>query len=257
MHTRKIIDKKTGRTLIRFLDEEIESIDPIKYYRDTFIFKQLVLRGASNELLNGKLKLSTIEKKMLVESFKLWEENLTEIKETIIPNNLKLLLETTKKSEQDHLLKDLELTPNIIAALIFEAYSLHGFKYSRYRTEIAPAGIDLSKMPPAFELKEDGQLIIYGKTELSDGQLRDAIKNRKVLIGEFIEKNNYWHCFFTSYNNLNGGEKWLGINQPHFHYLSSGYSLTKEKVLVELKSKKYSLGNAYHIKLIEYGNQPK
>ncbi len=254
---KKIFNKKTGEALFSFSEHDtIESVDPVRHYKDFFVVKLMIMRGIPNEELNGKTKPSEESKKVFIEAVQLWNEKYTEIKSTPIPDNLIQLLSTTKKSEQEKLLKGIELTPALLAAFIFESYEKYGYKLSQYKTEIPQKGVDLSKMPFAYEVKENGNVKSFGKTGLSDGQLRQAIKHRKVTIGKFLEKGDIWHCFFTNYKSLAGEETWLGKNQPHYHYISNSFGLDKEKVIKELKSDKYNLGNLPHIKLTEYGNQP-
>lgn len=255
MNITKIFNKKTGEAMFRFSDKDIVSVDPIKYYGDFFIVKQMILRGVPDDELNGKTAPSEKSKEIFIESTKLWLEKLNQIRSVEIPEDLIKLLSTTKKADQEKLLKDIELTPDLIAAFIFEACENHGYKFSQYKNEIPQKGLDISKLPLAYEVKEDGEVKIAGSTELSDGQLKQAMEHKKVTIGKFLEKDDDWHCFFTNYKSLRGEESWLGKNQPHFHYISSGFGLSKEQVIKELKSKKYKLKNM-HVTLKEYGNQP-
>lgn len=252
----KIFNKKTGEALFKFSDQNIvESVDPVKYYKDFFIVKQMIMLGVPNDELNGKTKPTEEGKQIFIKAHKLWNDKYTQIKSTQIPENLIKLLSTTKKSEQESLLKGIDLTPDLIAALIFEASEKYGYKLSQYKTEIPQKGIDLSKMPFAYEVKVSGEVKKIGKTELSDGQLKQAIKHRKVTIGKFLEKGDIWHCFFTNYKSLSGEETWLGQKQPHYHYVSSGYGIEKKKVIKELQSDNYKI-KSYHVGLKDYGNQP-
>ncbi|MHA8104971.1 hypothetical protein [Aquirufa nivalisilvae] len=56
---------------------------------------------------------------------------------------------------------------------------------------------------------------------------------------------------------MRGEETWLGEKQPHFHYISSAFGIDGAEVIRQIKSKKYMLGNLPHIKLEDFGNQPK
>ncbi len=250
-----VLNKNTGEELIQLLGEDFECLNPIKYYGDSFIVKQMILQGIPIEELNKETKITEKSKSIFIESVKNWKQMLSEIGKTQIPKNLLALLNTTKKSDQEKLLKGIELNPDILIAFIFKAFSEYGYTLSQYSSRIPQKGVDLSKMPFAYEVKEK-EVKIFGKTELSDGQLRQAIQHRKVTIAKFIERGDTWHCFFTTFKSLRGEETWLGQNQPHFHYISNSFNLTKQQVIAELKSDKYKLGNLPHIKLTEYGNQP-
>lgn len=251
----EITNKKTGEKLIGFIGEDFERLNPIKYYGDSFIVKKMILQGIPMEELNGEGKISEKSKSIFIESVKQWKEKESEINQTQIPANLIGLLSTNKKGDQEKLLKGLNLNPDILVALLFKAYSDFGYTLSQYSSEIPQKGVDLSKMPFAYEVKDEA-VKVFGNTELSDGQLRQAIQHRKVIVAKFLDNGDRWHCFFTTFKSLRGEETWLGQNQPHFHYISNYFGLTREKVIEELKSEKYKLGNLPHIKLSEYGNQP-
>jgi hypothetical protein len=258
MRIQKILDKNTGELLVSMIEnEDVVNIEPIKYYHDFFIANKLVISGVPSNELKGSKKPSKRSMDVYVSSLKLWNELEKKILKTSIPSNLILLLNSNRKREQENLLKGIEITPMILVALIFRACSEYGFKFSQYRKEIYPNGIDKTKMPYAAEIKDDGDVKIFGKTELSKGFIKQAIEHRTVNIGKFIEKADNWHCFFANYKSLNGDEIWQGKHQPHFHYISNYFGLTKEKVISELKSKNYGLGNLPHLKLIGYWDNKK
>jgi len=257
MRFQKILDKKTGEIIISMYEvDDIENIDPIKYYGNFFIVNRLVMGGVPFDELDGKKEHSERSKDIFKNANELWKIKYQEIRNTQIPKNLLTLLETSKKSDQEKLLKGIELTPLILTSFIFKAFSSYGFRFSQYKNETLPTGINRKKMPYAAELQDNGEVKVYGKTDLSQGQIKQAIIQRSVIIGKIIDKGENWHCFFANYKSLYGQERWLGKNQPHFHYISNSFGLTRKKIVSELKSKKYKLGNVPHIKLIEYGSQP-
>jgi len=182
MITKKIIDTKTGKQIISFSDEDLELVDPVKYYHDSFILKRLILCGISDEELKGQQNYSKKSKSIFKESEKLWNNHFSEIINTPIPAQLITLLHTTKKSIQESLLKRLDLNPITLTAFIFEAYSKYGFKYSQYITENQQNGIDLAKMPLVSEIIDNSHINILGHTEYSDKQIKHVIQNRKVII---------------------------------------------------------------------------
>lgn len=255
MHIRTIYNKKTHKGLLSFNETEIERVNPIKYHRDLFVIKQLLYDGISISEINGETKPAAESKEILNKALNLWEKRLLEITQLKIPNPLITLLSSVKKSDQEQLLKRIILTPDILLTLIFRAYAEHNYTFSQYKAEFPQKGVDLSKMPITYEVNETS-INVFSKTKLSEGQLKQFIQHRKVIVSIFLDKEEDWHCFFTTYNNLDGGETWLGVKQPHFHYISSRFGITREKAINELKSEKYSLGNLPHIKLLDYGKQP-
>jgi len=257
IHVQTIIYKKTGEKLISIRQKDtFELVDPIKFYGDYSVTSHMIKSGIPKDEMNGQKKPSKESREVFIEGMKLWNNKLAEIRRIKIPKNLIDLLSTTKKSEQVKLLKGVVLTSDLLAALIFEACEKHGFKLSQYKTEIPQDQFDTKKMPLAYEVKDNGDVKTFGKTELSDGQLKQAINQRKMTISKFLEKEGVFHCFFTNQNSLNGVETWLGKKQPHFHYISNSFGLEKGKILKELSSKKYKLNSLPHLKITDYGKQP-
>lgn len=256
MIQREVINKNTGEKLIIFQDEDFERENPIKYYGDSYIVKYMVMKEVPREELNGDKKPSEQSKNIFKEAVKEWINFLKASEQVNIPENLLKLLGTNKKQEQENLLKGLILTPDILTSFIFKAFKDFGYTLSQYVGEYNQKGLDLSKMPLAYNVKDNGEVEVFGTTELSDGQLKQAVQHRKIIVSKFIELGDEWHCFFTTYKSLRGEETWLGEKQPHFHYISNAFGIPKEEVVKQLKSEKYRLGNLPHIKLEDYGSQP-
>lgn len=64
MITREIVNKNTGEKLIIFEEGDFEFEKPVKHYGDSFIVKQMVLRGVPNDELNGGKEPSEQSKKI-------------------------------------------------------------------------------------------------------------------------------------------------------------------------------------------------
>ena len=105
-------------------------------------------------------------------------------------------------------------------------------------------------MPSIVHLT-DNKVHKSGETDLTDGQLKQIVEHRKVIISKFIDKGELWHCFFLTFESLKGKEKWKD-GKPHYHYISSAFGLTREQVIGELKKKNYKLNNLPHIEMIDY-----
>ena len=255
MIQREIINKKTCEKLIMFEDGDFEYEKPIKYYSDGFIVKQMVLRGIPNEELAGYKKPSENSKQIFIEATNHWQEMLQKYKADEVSNGFFKLFGTTKKEEQEYLLKGQILTPDVLVGLLIKAEE-QGFTLSQYSHKYSQKGVDLSKMPFAYQVKENGEVQTYGETELSDGQLKQAIEHRKVNVAKILDKGDEWHCFFVTFKSLRGEETWFGEKQPHYHYISNAFGIQRTEVVNQIKSEKYKLGNLPHIKLEDYGNQP-
>jgi len=101
----------------------------------------------------------------------------------------------------------------------------------------------------------DGIVNKVGDTKLTDGQLKQAVEHKSVTISKFFDKGTDWHCLFVTHKSLRGDEKnWKG-GQPHYHYISDKFGLSRDKVVSELKSRDYHLNSLPHIDLLDYNSK--
>lgn len=144
--------------------------------------------------------------------------------------------------------------PDELMSFIFKSYNEHVFLYSKYRFDNLPNGLEDKKLPKVFHLKDDGSIEKIGETDLTDGELKNVIEHRKVIIAHFFEKDEFWHCLFLTFNSVAGKENWKN-GQPHFHYISSSFGISKDDFIESMKNGKYR-STSIHIDLLDYGNQP-
>jgi len=240
-----------------FWDDNIERVNPIEYYKQYELQKRAI---SYRDLLEIKESVLTAE---LSNDFfirfakeKLDEEKFWEIKEqTEVPENFLKLFGTNKKKDQESLLRGLSINPNQLISLIFKSYKDYGYMYSRYRFENFPKGLESKRKPKIADISEDGIVKTIGETDLTKGQVKNMIEQRKVIIAHFFDKGDNWHCLFTTYNSIEGKENW-NDGQPHFHYLSSAFGITRDDFIESMKSGQYK-STSIHISLLEYGNQAK
>ena len=252
MRIREIINKKTGEKIISFGGEDFENVNPDRHYYDACFVKRMMLQVPDEA--RGKKKPTEKGKQILLETAKDCREFINSFRAVELPQQLLDLLKAKKKSEQQKLLKNLVLNPDILMGFLLKAGD-NGYTLSQYSSEFQPSDIDKEKMPYAYMLNENGEIQKFGKTELTDGQLKQALEQRSVKIAKIIEKDGEWHCFFITFNSIGGKENWRD-GQPHFHYISNFFGIKKEDVIEQIKSKKYKLGNLPHITLTDYGVQP-
>lgn len=252
----KKITNEDGNGFYRiFWDDNVEKVNPIEYYKQYELQKRAI---SYRDILEIKDPILTA--KLSDDSFirfakeKLNEEKFWEIKEeTEVPENFLKLFETTRKKDQESLLKGLSINPNQLIALIFKSYKDYGYLYSRYRFENLPKGLENKEKPEVADISEDGIIKTIGKTDLTKGQVKNMIEQRKVIIAHFFDKGDDWHCLFTTYNSIEGKENWKD-GQPHFHYISSAFGITRDKFIESMNSGQYK-STSIHIDLLEYGNQ--
>lgn len=256
MIRRRIINKITGEKLEIFEDGEFEYVNPVKHFKDAQLVQFMALNGIPDEELYGGQKPSKRSLEIYKIGLQLWDSIEQRFRAAKLPENLRSLLSTTKKKEQISLLKNLVFTPDILMAFLIEAHEKYGYTVSRYSSHYQQKGLDTTKLPFAYAVNENGEAEVFGETELSDGQLQQALQHRKVKNGYILDKGEIWHCFFTTFKSLRGEETWLGEQQPHYHYLSNAFGHKRDSVVNELRSEHYNLGNLPHIKLEDYGKQP-
>lgn len=255
MNTEKIYDEN-GQSFERaFSSNKVEKVNPIDYYKTYELEKRaIVLRDiltAKNPTIASLLDddfFMKNAKETLVGFFEKFE------KIQIDPNLIRLL-ETSRKKDQEALLKNVSINPDQLMSLIFKSYDTFGYLYSKYRFENIPTKYEGRQLPKMFRLNKNGEIEKAGETDLKDGELKNIMDQRSAVISHFFEKGDVWHCFFLTLNSISGKENHKG-GQPHFHYISSGFNITKVEFIESMKTGKYR-STSIHIDLLEYGAQPK
>lgn len=202
------------------------------------------LQNLYHQLKNPKSFLEKLALKNGVES---WNYYYDEILKSEVPDCLFEVLECDSKKQQIKLLKNISLGTIQMVKFIIQAGIDYGYSYSMYSTEHAQSGLDTRKMPFLAKLEDDFSVSKFGKTSLSDGQIKQAIEHRSRTCAKFLDKGNKWHCFFLSYKSLSGKEKAWKNGTPHMHFISYKWGLFRETVLKELRSRHYKFGSLPHI----------
>lgn len=254
-HTVKIVDEERNGFYRVFWDDIVEEVNPIDYYKKFELNKRATMYRDYLEMKDPLLaqKLSDdfyiqFARQTLSEE-KFWETK----EQTKVPENFLKLLKTQRKKDQESLLKGLSINPDQLIALIFKSYNDYGYLYSRYRFENLPKDLTSKKKPKVADISEDGVVKTIGATDLTDGQVKNMIEQRKVIIAHFFDKDDDWHCLFITYNSIEGKEKWKD-GQPHFHYISSAFGITRKDFIKSMRSGQYK-STSIHIDLLDYGNQ--
>lgn len=254
MNTEKIFNENGNGFIRVFASDKVEKVNPVEYYKTAELRQSATLIRdilyTHSPLLTSFLDSDFFEKKakeLVIGYCEKFEK--IEVHENFIE-----LLKTERKKDQVSLLRGMSLNPDILISLIFKSYNDFGYLYSKYHFQNLPNGFEEKKLPKVFHIKEDGSIHKVGETELTDGELKHLIENRKVIISHFFEKNKIWHCFFLTYKSIGGKENWKD-GQPHFHYISSAFGVSKEDFIESMRTGKYK-STSVHIDLLEYGKQP-
>ncbi|MTU52801.1 hypothetical protein GMD85_08485 [Parabacteroides merdae] len=252
----KIADEDGNRFYRIFWDDKVEKVNPVEYYKNYELNKRAIsfrdILEMKDPFLAGKLTTDFYVKlaKEEIEKEKFWETK----EEIEVPENFLKLLETTRKKDQVSLLKGLSINPDQLISLIFKSFNDHHYLYSRYRFENLPKDLDDKKRPKVADISKEGVIKTVGETELTEGQVKKMINERKVIIAHFFDRGDDWHCLFITYNSIDGRENHKN-GQPHFHYISSAFGITRDDFIKSMENGNYK-STPIHIDLLEYGNQP-
>ncbi|MCB9282643.1 MAG: hypothetical protein H6563_01100 [Lewinellaceae bacterium] len=238
-------------TIAEGVDFEFEN--PLEKIRELYvttnvIFDEniLLLKSEKDEDLrklmqNRKMAIYALYEK----AFKEWEIKKKEYLSIEVPPALFKVLKSNSKKEQIQALKGLTVTNSELTAFICQAGENLGYKYSQYKSHHYPNGLEEDKLPEMFYTDgTGGDVKVIGETSLSDGQLKQAIDHRKVIVAKFLDNQDSWHCFFLTYKSLRGEERW---EHPHLHYISNTWEIERSEVVKQLSDKNYSLPSLPHI----------
>lgn len=257
IHKYTEIMDKDGRSCYKvYYNNYVERVNPIEYYKKSEIDSRIILYRTMIEMKNPVLAQSlTDDDYIRYVTQKVESEGYCEMIEGVgVHENFLKLLETTRKKDQIALLKGMTITTNQLLSLIFKSYKDYNYLYSRYTFETLPKDINDKKAPRFAAILNDGAVKTIGETELTDGQVKKMLTERKVVVAHFFDRGNDWHCLFTTYNSI-GGKENHNNGQPHFHYFSSAFGITREDFIKSMKCGDYR-STSVHIDLLEYRNQP-
>lgn len=117
-----------------------------------------------------------------------------------------------------------------------------GYLLDVYHVETIPAVYKDNKKPLVYLEEDNGNIELIGETDLSKGQLKTILKQRKMLQLRLYHINEYWHCFYFTGKGLSGLEHGYYGSQSHYHYISDKYGIAKEYLLSCFRENKLSSG---------------
>lgn len=240
----KIPDPEGKGSFSIFSSEDVEYADPIKYFLNSFVTTHFIDLKETALLKFPSIHPNSLDEPILEKSAAFAEKFMKGIISTPIPENLVSLIKSTSKKEQQKLLKGFSLTTDELLSFICNAWTQHGFSFSEYIVEHQPKGFENKQLPRLAHKNADNEIKSIGKTSLTNGEIKNLIDHRSITVSKFIDKGDVWHCFFLTYKSLKGEE---AGEKPHLHYISSAWGLPRKQVLVQLKSKSYSLPSLPHI----------
>lgn len=245
MKFRRIPTDNKGYFMV-FDGGEIIKVNPIEHFYNHFV-KMTV--NITWEMLKHKTPYSLkLNELLLNRGVEFAEEMMEKYTNIELPKGLKQVFENPKKKKQIQLLKGVAFEDDTLPALYIWAFETHNYLYSIHRFEHDIAGLEEEILPRILVVDKD-KIKKHGPTTLSDGKLKDVVNQRNVVIANFLDNDDRWHCFFITFKSLKGMES-HNDGHPHYHYISDKWGLSREKVLEELSKKNYSLPSTPHINFI-------
>jgi hypothetical protein len=251
MEEHHITNPKTNSFYKVWKNDDFENANPVEHFRDSQIkIWSSLLR--TDMLLEMKKRgmpvdLEILDRVVLKKTSDEWNGKYQEYLNTQLPKGFFEALVSSSKKEQVKALKGLSLTSSEFIAFIIKAYLNYGYTLSQCISTHHHNGLDKSELPPFIIKEKDNSITSIGKTKLTDGQLKQAIDHRKVIVAKFLDKDARWHCFFLTYKSLKRDETAYKGGQPHLHFISDTWGISREEVVLQLTSKEYKLPALPHI----------
>ena len=142
--------------------------------------------------------------------------------------------DTLSHKEQEKLLKGVSLTPTDILWMNKEAQDL-GFLLNIYHEEKSPEKFKEKNIPLLIHKKKDNDIEKMGTTDMTEGEMRALLEQRKIIQARIYHKNNVWHCFYFTYKGLAGNESGLMGGKPHYHYFSNKSRIIWDDLMKRIK----------------------
>lgn len=200
---------------------------------DHFRFGHAELASAQlQEILKLKCPFSIpddiVRKFVLEQTDEMISEQLSKTKAN--PAISKLIKDDSlSKDAQFSLLKGLTLHPYDILWLNKEAQDL-GYLLNIYHVETYPEKFNEKEKPLCYHSNPDKSITKIGETEMSEGEMRALLEQRKVVQARIYHRGEHWHCFYFTFKGLSGQEKGEFGSKPHWHYWSDKCGMTFEQI---------------------------
>ena len=231
------ISNKNFSIIINEMESEIENVEPISYLKTFHTLSILPVYIHLTEKLFGFCPKSWFTHiKSVAEEIA--ENNIKELKEMVLPSQIYEILEKNLyKREQIKRLKHITVSPLQLGAIIIQA-GMRDYKLSNYCFKGKPKKFTEDELPSFIFLKDDGNLDTYGSTSLTDGQLREYVANSKFILARLLDNGKHWHCFYQTKSGIEGKENGDLGSQPHAHYISDSFGISREDFVKALKGGK-------------------
>lgn len=209
--------------------------------------KAILYQIADSQNLERTWELDIIIHNMAKE---LHEKMLAEIKSKGVSEKLLELLNAPDKKSASRIARSMTINHEEFANLTYN-YSDYGYLKESKFFEYIPDHLKTNDFERNAFFSAKGQLANQDASRFFR-KITNTLKERKNVCAHLFSKDNEWHCFYFTYNDIageriQGKSHWSGGD--HLHYISHFWGRSKEEVWAELSEKKYSL-TGEHIKYV-------
>ena len=188
-----------------------------------------------------------MKSRVLEEAERNAEELMINLETLDLPDQIHSLLDNDlSKKEQINLLKGVSISKMQLGAIYVQA-GLKGYLFSNYRFERMPKNYDERELPTFIYKVEDNKICSYGNHKLTEGQLKDIIFQKKIIIARVLDNGKHWHCFYQTSNGIQGKEHGEFGSQPHIHYLSDAFGYSRSEIATALNDGKAKISEVHII----------
>lgn len=247
------IPNDNNSSTIIFDQENLNRVIPHSHVQKSFISRNI---GILSMIYDHKLnQLNPFDRLRIKydKVIKMWEEELSKIKNTKLPDYIiELFTNDLKKQKQENILKGATFNIEDITTLIYKSGKEWGYKYSYFKYQAEYPEFEDKIHPVLMQL--DGEKVkVVGSTDLSDGQMKQLITKRKIVYAHIFDKDDNWHALLSNFMNVTGKETW-NDGAPHYHYISNKWGITRDKLLSTLEKGEHP-ASSIHIQLLGVPNR--
>lgn len=215
-------DKKLPQDYIKAFYRTMELTQNIDFLRIYF-------PGAPLELIEKKAsEQAEIQTRDYLDNFLKLQVNDTLIK----------LCECNRKKDQISLLKGFSTTVFDLLRFFIEANIKYNYLLGMTKGHFIPKDLSNKKLPLLIHYTDDDSIISKGETDLSEGEEKRLVEQRKVIIAYIIDNGENWMSFFGTYNSIFGKESYQN-NHSHLHFISNLWGITKDDFIASVKNGTY------------------
>lgn len=227
-------DKKTNEAIRGFMTTTEINCPPLDFFRFQHAYNSA---KQFQDILKIKCPIdipdSFVRQFVLQETDKMIVQNLSRSEPHPAIHRL-LTEDTLSQKEQIKLLKGVVLTPSDLLWLNKEAQDM-GYMLDIYHEEKYPKKFNEKTHPMFFCRNNDDSIEKIGTTDMTEGEMRALLEQRKVIQARIYHKDNIWHCFYFTYKGLAGEESGIMGSKPHYHYLSNKSGIIWDDLLKRIK----------------------